>query len=62
MKKDDMEINNIYCAVEYFKQKMAIRRVRLKSKIEHSKNGTFSKREYSWRDKFDQEMKIERGE
>ena len=62
VKKEEMKINNIYRAVKCFKQKMAIRRARLKANIEHSKNGTFSKWGYSWRDKYDEEMKIERGE
>ena len=62
VKKEEMKINNIYRAVKYFKHKMAIRCARLKANIEHSKNDTFSKWEYSWRDEYYEEMKIERGE
>ena len=62
MKKEEMKINNIHRAVKYSKGKMAIRRARLKTNIEHSKNGTFFKHKYSWRYEHDQEVKAERDE
>ena len=62
MKKEEMKINNIYRDVKYFKGRMAIRRARLKANIQHLKNDTFLKDEYSWRDKYNEEMKIVPGE
>ena len=62
MKGEQMKMNNVYHAVKHFKRKTAIRRARLKANIEYLKNGTSSKREYSWRDEYDKIVKAKRGE
>ena len=57
VKKEQMKINNVYHAIKYFKRKMAIQCARLMANIEHLKNGTHSKREYSWKEDHDDIMK-----
>ena len=57
-----MKINIIYRAVKYFDKKMTMQRNQLKKNVAHSKNGSFAKKNYTWRDEYDEMMKTMRGE
>ena len=59
--KERRKINMIFLAYIYFNKKMKERRKRLLDSLNKSKNGTFPRREYGWRDQFDAIMMTKRG-
>ena len=52
--KEQRKINLIFIACIHFNKEMKQRRKRLTDNLNNSKNGTFARRQYWWRDKFDE--------
>ena len=57
LKRERMQINQVYRAVKYFKMKMDRRRILLKKNIKESRENTYPRRKYLFIDEYDEIMK-----
>ena len=55
--RDQLKIDNVYCAVTYFDQRMSLRQTILGENTQRSIDKTYVRREYSWKNEYDKIMR-----